>query len=235
MIFIKEKKKKVWIQILILIILVILLIFIIIISRKATIISSLESKLQGYQQQNNIYSRTTFESQVDMNSLKIQSFEIYYKDGVEKDVITSADNNTKIIQYVYEDKIKIYSEKNGNTEFERENDSGWSNHLILSSATSSDNLFDLFYNSILTSIKTENLDGTDCYVLTSKHNSSWLYDENCKEIQVYVEKDTGLVKQVKNILEVDGQEKGDIRTSEYSFGTVTDADITEPKINTQAK
>ena len=40
---------------------------------------------------------------------------------------------------------------------------------------------------------------------------------------------------VKNILEVDGQEKEDIRTSEYSFGTVTDADITEPKINTQAK
>lgn len=229
------KKKKLWIQILILIILLILLVLVIIISRKATIISSLESKLQEYQQQNNIYSKTTFESQVDVDSLKAKSFEIYYKDGVEKDVITSADNNTKIIQYVYKDKSRIYSEKNGNVEFENENDSGWTNHLILSSATSSDNLFDLFYNSIVTSIKTENLDGTDCYVLTSRHNSSWIYNENCKEIQVYVEKETGLIKQVKNILEVDGQEKEDIRTSEYSFGTVTDADIAEPEINAQAE
>lgn len=229
------KKKKLWIQILILIILLILLVLVIIISRKATIISSLESKLQEYQQQNNIYSKTTFESQVDVDSLKAKSFEIYYKDGVEKGVITSADNNTKIIQYVYNDKSKIYSEKNGNVEFESENDDGWSNHLILSSATSSDNLFDLFYNSIVTSIKTENLDGTDCYVLTSRHNSSWIYNENCKEIQVYVEKETGLIKQVKNILEVDGQEKEDIRTSEYSFGTVTDADIAEPEINAQAE
>lgn len=230
-----EKKKKVWKQILILIILVILLIFIIIISRKATIISSLESKLQEYQQQNNIYSKTTFDSQVDTDMSKVKEFEIYYKDGVEKDVITSADNNTKIIQYVYNDKSRIYSEKNGNVEFESENDDGGSNHLILSSATSSDNLFDLFYNSIVTSIKTENLDGTDCYVLTSKHNSSWVYNENCKEIQVYVEKETGLIKQVKNILEVDGQEKEDIRTSEYSFGTVTDADITEPEINAETE
>ena len=230
-----EKKKKVWKQILILIILVILLIFIIIISRKATIISSLESKLQEYQQQNNIYSKTTFDSQVDTDMSKVKEFEIYYKDGVEKDVITSADNNTKIIQYVYNDKSRIYSEKNGNVEFESENDDGGSNHLILSSATSSDNLFDLFYNSIVTSIKTENLNGTDCYVLTSKHNSSWVYNENCKEIQVYVEKETGLIKQVKNILEVDGQEKEDIRTSEYSFGTVTDADITEPEINAETE
>ena len=230
-----EKKKKVWKQILILIILVILLIFIIIISRKATIISSLESKLQEYQQQNNIYSKTTFDSQVDTDMSKVKEFEIYYKDGVEKDVITSADNNTKIIQYVYNDKSRIYSEKNGNVEFESENDDGGSNHLILSSATSSDNLFDLFYNSIVTSIKTENLNGTDCYVLTSKHNSSWVYNENCKEIQVYVEKETGLIKQVKNILEVDGLEKEDIRTSEYSFGTVTDADITEPEINAETE
>ena len=230
-----KKKKKLWKQIIILIILLILLVLVIIISRKATIISSLESKLQEYQQQNNIYSKTTFESQIDMDSLKVQSFEIYYKDGVEKDVITSADNNTKIIQYVYKDKVRIYSEKDGNIKFERESDGGWSNHLILSSATSSDNLFDLFYNSIVTSIKTESLDGTDCYVLTSKYNSDWVYNENCKEIQIYVEKGTGLVKQVKNILEVDGQVKEDIRTSEYSFGKVTDADITEPEINTQEK
>ena len=230
-----EKKKKIWKQILILIILLILLVLVIIISRKATIISSLESKLQEYQQQNNIYSKTTFDSQVDIDMSKVKNFEIYYKDGVEKDVITSADNNTKIIQYVYKDKSRIYSEKNGNVEFENENDSGWTNHLILWSATSSDNLFDLFYNSIVTSIKTENLDGTDCYVLTSRHNSSWIYNENCKEIQVYVEKETGLIKQVKNILEVDGQEKEDIRTSEYSFGTVTDADIAEPEINAQAE
>ena len=226
----KEKKKKLWKQIIILIILLILLVLIIITSRKAVIISSLESKLQEYQQQNNIYSKTTFESQVDTSMSKVKNFEIYYKDGVEKDVITSADNNTKIIQYVYEDKVRIYSEKNGNIEFEKENDDGWTNRLILSSATSSDNLFDLFYNSIVTSIKTENLDGTDCYVLISKYNSDWVYDENCKEIQVYVEKETGLVKQVKNILEVDGQVKEDIRTAEYSFGTVTDADITEPEI-----
>ena len=225
-----EKKKKLWKQIIILIILLILLVLIIITSRKAVIISSLESKLQEYQQQNNIYSKTTFESQVDTSMSKVKNFEIYYKDGVEKDVITSADNNTKIIQYVYEDKVRIYSEKNGNIEFEKENDDGWTNRLILSSATSSDNLFDLFYNSIVTSIKTENLDGTDCYVLISKYNSDWVYDENCKEIQVYVEKETGLVKQVKNILEVDGQVKEDIRTAEYSFGTVTDADITEPEI-----
>ena len=225
-----EKKKKLWKQIIILIILLILLVLIIITSRKAVIISSLESKLQEYQQQNNIYSKTTFESQVDTSMSKVKNHEIYYKDGVEKDVITSADNNTKIIQYVYEDKVRIYSEENGNIEFEKENDDGWTNRLILSSATSSDNLFDLFYNSIVTSIKTENLDGTDCYVLTSKHNSSWLYDENCKEIQVYVDKETGLVKQVKNILEIDGQEQEDIRSSEYSFGKVTDADITEPEI-----
>ena len=225
-----EKKKKIWKQILILIILLIVLVLVIIISKKATIISSLESKLQEYQQQNNIYSKTTFDSQADIDMSKVKNFEIYYKDGVEKDVITSADNNTKIIQYVYKNKVRIYSEKNGNIKFEKESDGGWSNHLILSSATSSDNLFDLFYNSIVTSIKTENLDGTDCYVLTSKHNSSWLYDENCKEIQVYVDKETGLVKQVKNILEIDGQEQEDIRSSEYSFGKVTDADITEPEI-----
>ena len=112
-----EKKKKIWKQILILIILLILLVLVIIISRKATIISSLESKLQEYQQQNNIYSKTTFDSQVDIDMSKVKNFEIYYKDGVEKDVITSADNNTKIIQYVYKDKVRIYSEKNGNIKF----------------------------------------------------------------------------------------------------------------------
>src|SRR5699024_3097853 len=103
----EKKEFKLWKKILIIVFLIIVLLFLVLTIRKIIIISSLEDKLSEYQQLDNIYSKSYNNSP---NGTII--FEKYYKDNVEKDILTLSEDNKKVTQYIYNDKRKVFSEYN---------------------------------------------------------------------------------------------------------------------------
>ena len=91
----EKKEFKLWKKILIIVFLIIVLLFLVLTIRKIIIISSLEDKLSEYQQLDNIYSKSYNNSP---NGTII--FEKYYKDNVEKDILTLSEDNKKVTQYI---------------------------------------------------------------------------------------------------------------------------------------
>ena len=82
-------------------------------------------------------------------------------------------------------------------------------------------------NSIFISISSEDVDGVDCYVLNGKMRNV-LYKDGSKSYKVYLEKDTGLVKQIIEEYEKNGQLKKAVSKYRYEFNCVTDTDLRAP-------
>lgn len=83
------------------------------------------------------------------------------------------------------------------------------------------NFFERIKSSITASITTEKVDGKICYVISDKGNINWSVPTDCKNMKIYVEKETGLP--IKHIVEY--KDKEDVYTYEYSFDIVTDENI----------
>ena len=239
----KKKKMKLWKKVLI-ILLILLLIFIISITRKAIILANLDKKVTDYENNNNnIYVKTT----LDFSNYKAE-MERFIKDDVDKLVSERTDidgRKIKIMQITYPNERKIYTEVDNNKVlniFEEpagvrgshiENNGSYSYTAIMNFAYST-NLYERIYNSLVTKIKSIEMDGKECYELSSLYSTNLIYGGNTTNLLVYVEKDTGLpVKMIEEVNENNEIVKN-ITTYEYSFGTVTDEDIKEPD-NTQYK
>lgn len=218
----EKKKMKLWKKILI-VLLVVLLIFVAFTARKIIIISNLSKKLEKYQNMDNIYARTA------ADHASITSYEKYYKDGVEKDVIWSAEKNVKFIQYTYKDQRKLFQEMEDKKTLNvyKESNENVSSPILVNYIMSVDLMGNLI-NSLTSKITTENVDGKECYVLENKYNPNFLYDANATNLKVYIEKETGLTTKVVEFITTDGVKSQKTINYDYSFGTVTDEDMSEP-------
>lgn len=222
----EKKKMKLWKKILIIVI-ILFLIFLAFTVRKMIIMYSLENKLNESRQQSNIYEKTT----MDYSIAVLGNLEKYYKDGIEKNVMLSLDGTTKIIQYIYPNERKVFSEENGHktlTISEESNGDAQTYYPMFTSYTEANSFLELLFNSITSKIVTENINGKECYVLSGKYNSNFLYGETTTNIKAYIEKETGITLQVVEFYEENGEQKQFKREYTYSFGTVTDDDMKEP-------
>ena len=73
-------------------------------------------------------------------------------------------------------------------------------------------------------IKTENVDGKECYALKYRY----IGGSDAPDETFYVEKESGLVLKMVYVYENNGITKENILKYEYGFGTVTAEDMKEP-------
>ena len=219
----KEKKIKIW-KILLGVIVLIFFLFVIFLTRKMIILSSLENKLAGYQEKNNIYVKTEI-----TDSENNTTFEKYYKDGIEKDVLSIPNREEKITQYLYDNERKLYVEKGDKktvTTTEKPEEIVAS---VLVSYTSYENFWQLLFNSITSSITTAQLDGKECYVISSSYNLNFIYEGDSDTVKVYIDKETGLALKCEEV------NNNRITKYQYSFDTVQDEDLKEPDMEQYTK
>lgn len=229
----ENKKMKLWKKILI-IVAIIVLIFIIVISRKAIILNNIDNKVSNLENSNdNIYA------EIVTDKYKVKK---YIKNEIEKIVLESKDENeeiSKIIQITYPDKRKVFTEKDGTKTMNiyeetapvrgahiEENTNA--SYTAITNFAYSISLPENILNSIFTSINSVELNGKECYELTSKYNSNFIYSQNTKQMKAYVEKDTGLPLKLIEVVNENGENIEKVTTYKYEFNIVTDDDIKEP-------
>ena len=219
----KEKKIKIW-KIVLGVIVLIFFLFVIFLTRKMIILSSLENKLAGYQEKNNIYVKTEI-----TDSENNTTFEKYYKDGIEKDVLSIPNREEKITQYLYDNERKLFVEKEDKktvTTTEKPEEIVAS---VLVSYTSYEDFWQLLFNSITASITTAQLDGKECYVISSSYNLNFIYEGDSDTVKVYIDKETGLALKCEEV------NNNRITKYQYSFDTVQDEDLKEPDMEQYTK
>ncbi len=85
-----------------------------------------------------------------------------------------------------------------------------------------------FLNSLYTGVRSKKIDGVDCYVLDNKMFSNALFTgEPCSYI-IYIEKATGLVKQLEQKQEVKGVIQNLRIKYSYQFDNIRDEDLMAP-------
>lgn len=221
----EKKKMKLWKKVLI-VILIIFLIFLAFTIRKMIIISNLSNKIENYQKMDNIYSK----SSNDYSS--ISTFEKYYKDGIEKNIITLPEKNSKAIQFIYSNERKVFIETPDVKTVSISNEDSLDSFLpILVSYIDSITFPELLLTSLTSTISTDTLNGKECYVLNNKFNSNFLYEQNAVSAKIYIEKNTGLTIRMVQVVKEDNEKSLKTVNYEYSFGHVTDEDIKEPNIS----
>lgn len=239
-------KKKI-LKIFLLVILLLFLMFIILTTRKAIILSDIDSKVSDLENnKQNMYMKSSF-----ITSEYTLETERFIKDDIDKLILKRKNKDgteSTIIQYDNNERHRVYNEKDGNnilitdTVYEGifpkpvrsshiETPGGvtpFVSYTVLPNVGYSDSLPARIINSIFTSFETVEIDGKECYKVSGKYNSSILYSENTQNMLIYVEKETGLtIKKVETVNE-NGQRVENITNYEYKFDSVTDEDIKEP-------
>lgn len=86
-----------------------------------------------------------------------------------------------------------------------------------------------FLNSLYTGVQSKKIDGVDCYVLNNKAFSSVLFTERPCSYKIYIEKATGLIKQLEQKEEVNGVIQTLKIKYSYKFDNTKDEDLMAPK------
>jgi len=194
--------------------------------RNMIILNSLDEKVKEQENNNNnIYGEIISNS----STIEKQTAKMYLKDNVLKQEVetkTKDGNKVKLIQITYpnERKIFMYNNENEKTVQMYEEESNINNTTIIMNYAESIALSEKIVNSIVTKIKTEELDGKECYVIHGLHNGNIMYEAGIEKVVVYIEKETGLPLKRLDI----AKEKEFIITYEYKFDVVTDEDMKEP-------
>lgn len=233
-----EKKKMKWWKKVLIVVAIILLIFIILTIRKTIILADINNKVSDLENnKKNIYIEVNVITNTYTAELKR-----YIKDNVDKMVIENTNQNgekTKIIQITYPNQRKVFTEKDNvkvmNVYDEVApvrkayiGDSDTSSYSAIVNLAYATSIPEQILNSILTTITTAEIDGKECYELSSKYNSNFIYSQNGKEMKAYVEKETGLPVKIVEVINENGQETKNITKYNYKFDSVTDEDIKEP-------
>lgn len=226
-----EKKKMKFLKILFWIIISIFVIFIVITVRKIIILSAIDSKISEYENTNNIYSKIV--SYKGTNEFQLA--ETYIKDNISKTVLeTKKEDGTssKMIQITYRDRRKLYFDNGIAKEMiiYNEDNTVELNNIIINYAKAY-TLLEKIANSITSNIKTEEVNGKKCYVISVLCNSNVAYEKGTEEMIIYIEKDTSLPVKKVQIINEDGNKNEYTTTYEYEFNSVTNQDLEEPDSN----
>lgn len=229
--FFKKYKKRLFL--LKLIVSAVFLIFIIFTARKMIIISSLSNKAEKLKDSNNYHS-----VEYHYNYGKYEKVEVFKLDDKYKIIMsTMSDENYENITIFMKEKL---SEENGinrylanmyvirgqeKTAYLNEN---MGNLMNLQNVLYTENLWNLFINSIQTSITATTLNGKDCYFIANFNGYNNFYPSG-----VYIDKETGMpVNAVSYEYELEDETKmyGYPKDFIYEFNTVDDDDFIEPSI-----
>lgn len=206
-------KKGVKIFAILLVVLIVALLFGTII-RKAIIISDLNEKVIQQNAKNNIY--------VKFQTANINE-EIYKKDNIVKTILEDKENQKKVTKITNGTTRMQYTESaTENTLSTYEDTTNYGDVISNYVSTNILGVMEKISFIITSKISTQNEEDKECYVISNNNNPNSFKTEGRKDLEVYIEKETGLpIKSIETY--DDGQEI--ITTYEYAFDIVTDDDV----------
>ena len=206
-------KKGVKIFAILLVVLIVALLFGTII-RKAIIISDLNEKVIQQNAKNNIY--------VKFQTANINE-EIYKKDNIVKTILEDKENQKKVTKITNGTTRMQYTESTTeNTLSTYEDTTNYGDVISNYVSTNILGVMEKISFIITSKISTQNEEDKECYVISNNNNPNSFKPEGRKDLEVYIEKETGLpIKSIETY--DDGQEI--ITTYEYAFDIVTDDDV----------
>lgn len=206
-------KKGVKIFAILLVVLIVALLFGTII-RKAIIISDLNEKVIQQNAKNNIY--------VKFQTANINE-EIYKKDNIVKTILEDKENQKKVTKITNGTTRMQYTESaTDNTLSTYEDTTNYGDVISNYVSTNILGVMEKISFIITSKISTQNEEDKECYVISNNNNPNSFKPEGRKDLEVYIEKETGLpIKSIETY--DDGQEI--ITTYEYAFDIVTDDDV----------
>lgn len=209
-------KKKIFkiIGILLLIIVILILLYII---RNTIIVTKLQKNIKEYT------SKTNFSIKVTNLTSEMSKMTVnYYKKDNKEAVILERIVDGNLV------KMSFYNNGERRDFFIETNDKktvqvNTKNQLLglnITDSLQTDNLWQTILYSSIARIKTENVNGKECYKVSNFYSPYWMYGENITEF--YIEKDTGLL--IKTVID------DEVAVREYSFDDVEDSAFVEPNI-----
>ena len=163
-------------------------------SIKVTNLTSETSKMTVNYYKKDNKEAVILERNVDENSVKMS----FYNNGERKDLFIET-NDKKTVQ------VNTKNQLLG---------------LNITDSLQTDNLWQTILYSSIARIKTENVNGKECYKVSNFYSPYWMYGDTITEF--YIEKDTGLL--IKTVID------DEIAVREYSFDDVENSAFVEPDI-----
>ena len=135
--------------------------------------------------------------------------------------LNSTGETRKLTNYFKGDKVNSYIES-GEDKIALLNTNGIPSKVMIRQVDSGNNLWELFLISLATSIRSEECNGKDCYVLSLGENS-----------KTYIDKETGLtLKAIEGtVVDENGNESVQTMQYHYEFDNVDDNIFVEPDIS----
>lgn len=209
-------KKKVFktIGILVLIIVILMLLYVI---RNTIIVTKLQKNIKEYT------SKTNFSIKVTNLTSETSKMTVnYYKKDNKEAVILERnvdENSVKMSFYNNGERRDLFIETNDKKTVQV-NTKNQLLGLNITDSLQTDNVCQTILYSSIARIKTENVNGKECYKVSNFYSPYWMYGDNITEF--YIEKDTGLL--IKTVID------DEIAVREYSFDDVEDSAFVEPDI-----
>lgn len=209
-------KKKVFktIGILVLIIVILMLLYVI---RNTIIVTKLQKNIKEYT------SKTNFSIKVTNLTSETSKMTVnYYKKDNKEAVILERnvdENSVKMSFYNNGERKDLFIETNDKKTVQV-NTKNQLLGLNITDSLQTDNLWQTILYSSIARIKTENVNGKECYKVSNFYSPYWMYGEKITEF--YIEKDTGLL--IKTVID------DEVAVREYSFDDVEDSAFVEPDI-----
>lgn len=209
-------KKKVFktIGILVLIIVILMLLYVI---RNTIIVTKLQKNIKEYT------SKTNFSIKVTNLTSETSKMTVnYYKKDNKEAVILERnvdENSVKMSFYNNGERKDLFIETNDKKTVQV-NTKNQLLGLNITDSLQTDNLWQTILYSSIARIKTENVNGKECYNVSNFYSPYWMYGDNITEF--YIEKDTGLL--IKTVID------DEVAVREYSFDDVEDSAFVEPDI-----
>lgn len=209
-------KKKVFktIGILVLIIVILMLLYVI---RNTIIVTKLQKNIKEYTSKTNFSIKVT-----NLTSEKSKMTVNYYKKDNKEAVILERnvdENSVKMSFYNNGERRDLFIETNDKKTVQV-NTKNQLLGLNITDSLQTDNVWQTILYSSIARIKTENVNGKECYKVSNFYSPYWMYGDNITEF--YIEKDTGLL--IKTVID------DEIAVREYSFDDVEDSAFVEPDI-----
>ena len=135
--------------------------------------------------------------------------------------LNSTGETRKLTNYFKGDKVNSYIES-GEDKIALLNTNGVPSKVMIRQVDAGNNLWELFLMSLATSIRSEECNGKDCYVLSLGENS-----------KTYIDKETGLtLKAIEGtVVDENGNESVQTMQYHYEFDNVDDNIFVEPDIS----
>lgn len=209
----KKKALKI-IGVVVLIIVILMLIYVI---KNTVIVSKLQKNIKEYTSKTNFSIKVT-----NLTDEKTKMTVNYYKKDNKEAVIlerNADENSVKMAFYNNGERKDLFIETNDKKTVQVNT----KNQLVglnITDSLQTDNLWQTILYSALAKIKTENVEGKECYKVSNFYSPYWMFGENITEF--YIEKDTGLL--IKTVID------DEVAVREYSFDDVEDSAFVEPDI-----